>query len=345
MKKCKGCGALLQTSNHKFVGYTLDLDKEYCQRCFRLSHYGDITSLSNETIDNDLIMKIYQSYKNDLFVLIVDGFDALNLDHDDLLKIFSDKKVLIVINKIDLLPRSVKEDKLEDLFRKVLNNVDNRNIIGCLLTYKNDFTFKKLFFEVISEQNFKELVFVGRVNAGKTTIINKLLGNNDLTVSAYPGTTISENKLECNGYSIVDTPGLIDHHSFISNLDKAILKNLIPNKCVKPKVFQLYESQAYSIEGLIFVVIEPYKNASITFYIKNELDVHRTKPTNLDNYIDKHFNDANIKLLPLSEKQYHCIKDKTFYIKGLGYIRVKGKCDVKIMIHKDIKIYENEVKI
>lgn len=345
MKKCKGCGILLQDKDIKLPGYTVNLEQDYCQRCFRLTHYGDVDKLEEETIDNTKIIDIYNEYSKELFVLIIDSFDALILDNDDLLDIFKDKKLLIVINKIDLLPRSVKDDKLEDLFKNVLNKCDTSNVIGCLLTYKNDQTFNDLFFETLDELKVNKCVFVGRVNAGKTTIINILLNSSDLTVSTYPGTTVNENIIEYDNYTFIDTPGLIDENSFINKLDKKLLKYLVPNKCVKPQIYQLYEPQSYLIEGLIRIDIIPKKESSISFFIKNELEPHRTKMENADNYIKNHSDEFKLKLLDFKENSFNNVKDESFYFKGLGYIRIKGSSDVKIFIDNDIQMYRCGVKL
>ncbi|UNT93400.1 hypothetical protein [Allobaculum sp. Allo2] len=40
---CKGCGVKLQNEDPKALGYTPSLDADYCQRCYRLRHYGDVT--------------------------------------------------------------------------------------------------------------------------------------------------------------------------------------------------------------------------------------------------------------------------------------------------------------
>ena len=42
MKKCKGCGAPIQNKDPKMAGYSVNLEQDYCQRCFRLTHYGDL---------------------------------------------------------------------------------------------------------------------------------------------------------------------------------------------------------------------------------------------------------------------------------------------------------------
>ena len=345
MKKCKGCGAILQDIDINKEGYTLSLDKDYCQRCFRLIHYGDTSKISKEKIVNELTVKEYKNYKNELFVLIIDAFDALNLDNDDLLDYYTDHKILIIINKIDLLPKNVKDDKMEDLFKNIINKCNTSNIVGCLLTYNKDPYFNTLFIDTLNELNVKKCVFVGRVNAGKTTIINKLLNTNDLTVSMYPGTTSSTNEIVFEGFKFIDTPGLIDNHSFINSLDKKLIKFLIPNKCVKPKLFQAYEPQTYFIEGLLSISVNPKRNVSLVFYIKNDLEIHRTKSSNKDSFIKKHINEYKLKYLPFTTNSFKVNKDTTLYIKGLGYIRIIGTTDVKIDIHDGIKVYKSKVKI
>ena len=41
MTICKGCGAVLQTTDSKMIGYSPKAEAEYCQRSFRLIHYDD----------------------------------------------------------------------------------------------------------------------------------------------------------------------------------------------------------------------------------------------------------------------------------------------------------------
>lgn len=345
MKKCKGCGTLLQTVDLNRIGYTTSLEKDYCMRCFRLIHYGDTSKIAKEKIVNDNTLTLYERFKNKLFVLIIDSFDALVLDNDSLLDYYCSNKLLIVINKIDLLPYSVKDEKMEDIYLRIINKLNNINIVGCLLTWKNDQSFNKLFFNLLDDINIKELVFVGRVNAGKTTIINKLIGSNDLTVSMYPGTTSNINTIEYNGYRFIDTPGLIDKSSFINNLNKSLIKSIVPSSCIKPKIFQVYNKEAYFIEGLISIYIKPIKKCSLSLLIKNDLSIHRSKLEKAEDYYRLHINDYKLKLTPFSDNNFKINRDLSLYIKGLGFIRIIGACNATINLHKDVQIYRCGVKL
>lgn len=345
MKKCRGCGEYLQTQDPTIAGYVLNDNQEYCQRCFRLIHYGDIDKLNNRSVTNIDVLKIYNELKEDVFVLIVDGFDALILDLDNLLDTFKKYKVILVINKIDLLPRNVKDDKLEDLYTGILKRCNTSNLINCLLTYKGDSSFNDLFFNTIKELKDRRFVFAGRANAGKSTIINKLLKDERLTTSSYPGTTLKINEIEYDDYKFIDTPGLIDDKSFVTYIETNKLKYLSPLKCIKPKVYQLYEPQSYFVEGLLEVDIKPNKQCSISFVINNDIEPHRTKLNNAEYYLNKHQNEFKLKLLPFKSKIYSNTKFIAFYLKGLGYIKIQGECTIDIKVNDKIKVYRSEVNI
>ena len=42
IKKCLGCGVILQTKEIETEGYVDNIDKDICERCFKLKHYGKI---------------------------------------------------------------------------------------------------------------------------------------------------------------------------------------------------------------------------------------------------------------------------------------------------------------
>ena len=58
------------------------------------------------------------------------------------------------------------------------------------------------------ESDLPEVVFSGRSNVGKSSLINKLLGRKSLArVSATPGKTATINFFKCDGFFLVDLPG------------------------------------------------------------------------------------------------------------------------------------------
>ena len=71
-KRCIGCGAVLQNNDSQALGYVPDLSMDYCQRCFRLSHYDKHENYSDITVNQDL--SALESLEG-IFVWIVDVID------------------------------------------------------------------------------------------------------------------------------------------------------------------------------------------------------------------------------------------------------------------------------
>lgn len=347
MKKCKGCGITLQTENKDDIGYVVNLEQDYCQRCFRLSHYGDISHLKSSHVSNKNIFDIYAKYANGLFVVIVDILDALILKDDDLLDIFKDYNVLLVINKTDLLPENVREEKIDRMFTKSLFDLNKKykNIRSAILTNKFENRFNDQFFGALSDLKAKTVIFAGRANAGKSSLINKLLNNNDLTTSMYPGTTLDEVEIDYKNYIFIDTPGLVDINNYSTHLNFEKYKLSKIDKTIKPQVYQLFENQTYFYEGLLRVDVEPDKKSSISFYINNNNEIHRTRYDNGDDYYQKHYNDFKLRVKPLVINNYNIEDSKLFIIKGIGMFKINGKCRIKVHSLQDVKIYESEMEI
>lgn len=346
MNKCKGCGILLQCSNPNSIGYAVNLNQDYCQRCFRLSHYGDLSHFSSSYVNNEKIIDIYSKYSNYLFVVIVDILDSLILDNDDLLDYFKDYNVVLVINKTDILPLNISENKLDNHLSKMLFklNISYPNIKSVILTNKFERKFNELFFDTLNSLNYNKIVFAGRANAGKSSLINKLINSKDLTTSIYPGTTLDEVKIDYQDYIFIDTPGLVDNNNYVTYLNKDKYKLSKIEKTIKPQTFQLYEPQSYFYQGLLRIDIVPINNSSISFYI-NENSIHRTKLEKADDYYQLHYKDFELKVKPLVISKYHIKDEKTIVIKGLGFIKIIGECDINIHSLKDVKLYESRINL
>lgn len=335
--KCKGCGTILQYINPLEKGYALNETQEYCQRCYRLTHYGDIKNIKTLNYNN-LLNDIFIKYKNDLFVFIVDAYEALVLESEGVLERFKNNKLILLINKIDLLPRNITDDRIEEIYNSIYTNLKNKYscILDIVITHKFDSSFNDLFINMLNELKFNTVVFIGKANAGKSTILNKLLANNDLTTSIYPGTTTDEIIIKYDRYTFIDTPGLYDSDNLLTYLSPAKLKSFLRYKTIKPLVFQLYEPQSYYMSGLFRIDVNPKEHCSIIFE-SNRNDIHRTKTTNTNNY-EKN-NKFEYSLTPWSKSVYKAKGEETYLIKGFGLIRIKGNADITIMINDKIKVY------
>lgn len=347
MKKCKGCGIELQSTNKEGLGYVFDLEQDYCQRCFRLSHYGDIENLRSNYVSNDNVLRMYSKYANAIFVVIIDVLDALCLKDDDLLEIYKNYNTILVINKSDILPENMNDYKIDKIFSSILFDLNKkyRNIKGAIISNKFENKFNENLFTLLNELNTKTVVFAGRANAGKSTLINKLINENSLTTSMYPGTTLEEVIINYKDYAFIDTPGLVDNNNYATYLNAEKYKLSKIDKTIKPQIFQLNEPQSYFYDGLLRVDIIPHNNASVAFYINNNNKIHRTKYENGDDYYQRHYPEFILRVKPLGITEQSIEDSKTYIIKGLGMFKISGKCFVYIHSLANLKLYESEVSI
>lgn len=347
MKKCRGCGIELQTKDRESVGYVVNMEQDYCQRCFRLSHYGDTTHLKSNYVTNEKILKMYRKYRTSLFVVIVDVLDVFCLKEDDLLSLFQDYSTLLVINKTDVLPKNISEHKMEKTLSKLLFELNRMypNIRAAIMTNRFEDRFNEQFFDILKEFNTTDVVFAGRANAGKSTLINKLIRSDSLTTSMYPGTTLEEVVISYKGYTFIDTPGLVDvnNYSTYLNAEKYRLSKI--DTQIDPQVFQVKDPQSYFYDGLLRADIIPLENCSVTFFISRQNRIHRTKYENADDYYQKHYCEFILRVKPLAMSEFSIKDTKMFLLKGLGMFRVKGKCHIAVHSLANVKLYQSEVDL
>lgn len=326
-KKCKGCGVTLQDDNMLKEGYVTSLDNDYCQRCFRLKNYGEyqVVVKSNEEYLN--ILKDVGKTK-DLVLYIT---DLLNLEKDftDIRKILPNKMIL-VLNKKDALPKSVKEEKLIKYLENMNIHVEEVIVISVSKNYHIDYLLKRIKYY----QTSKNVYVVGHTNAGKSSLINKLIenysdSNQELTMSPLPSTTLNTIQIDINEYlTIVDTPGLVDTGSILSHVDSTYLKKISPKKEIKPRTYQLRKNQSIIIEDLVRIdYVEGEKN-SFTVFVSNDLKVKRL--LNLVN---------NNDLKDLSKRTYDIKYDEDLVVVGLGFIKIVNKGKIDVYINKDVDTF------
>lgn len=109
---CIGCGISVQTEDPAGLGYApasaLEKEEIVCQRCFRLKNYNEVQDVS---LTDDDFLKILNTLgqTDSLIVKIVDIFDFNGSWLPGLHRFVGKNPVLLIGNKVDLLPKSVKK--------------------------------------------------------------------------------------------------------------------------------------------------------------------------------------------------------------------------------------------
>ena len=216
MNKCIGCGIKLQNNNKDEIGYTKDLNNKYCERCFKTIHYNEEKKVNN--LDNyKIIDKINKLSYFTIFIT-----DLLNINEEliNTFKNINNNKVL-VINKCDIIPNTLKLEHLENNIKKVYNIKEDIFFISA----KKKYNLNKII-NLIKDN--KNVIFCGETSSGKSTLINSLT-NSNLTTSKYDNTTLDFIKIKYEDYIIYDTPGI-----FFSNKE-ALNKILLNTKQLNDK--------------------------------------------------------------------------------------------------------------
>ncbi|MBQ3297972.1 MAG: ribosome biogenesis GTPase YqeH [Bacilli bacterium] len=327
-KKCAGCGVLLQDQNVLQEGYTTSLDNDICQRCFKMKNYGEYQVVTKSNEEYLEILKDV-SRTNDLVLYVT---DLLNLERDiEKIREVITNKMILVLNKMDVLPKSVKEHKLIDYLKSKDISFEEVIVISVNKNYNIDYLLSK----IQEHQTSYNVYVVGHTNAGKSSLINKLIKNysdndsRELTMSPLPSTTLNTVKIEINKYlTLIDTPGLVDTGSILNYVDEKMVKKISPKKEIKPRTYQLRKNQSIIIEDFVRIdYVEGEKN-SFTLFISNDLKVKRL--LNL-------FNNDTLK--DKNKETYTLKYDEDIVINGLGFIKVVNKGTVDLYIDKNVDTF------
>ena len=78
IKRCSGCGIILQEEEPQKEGYTEDINKELCTRCFKLKNYGEYKQVS---LTNQDYTDILNSIPKDALVVYLTSLLNINLNY------------------------------------------------------------------------------------------------------------------------------------------------------------------------------------------------------------------------------------------------------------------------
>ena len=318
MSKCIGCGIELQNNDKTKLGYTTNIEKSLCERCFRIENYGEYKKVTKDNNEYINILKEINKTK-DLVVLVLDIFNLT--ENINVIKENINNDILLVITKRDILPKSVHDEKIIEYIKNYNIKIKDQVVIS---SYKN-YNFDELYEKINNYKKSKNVYVIGFTNAGKSTMINKLIYNysdNDtkITTSIMPSTTLNPIEINLNeNLTIIDTPGLLCEKSFYDILEGKDLKKIIPKKEIKPISYQIKDKQYIVIDK--YAIIEA-ENINMVLFMSNSLNIKRfyKKP-------ETKLKERNIK-----------IDNNDLVINGLGFIKCIGKTNIKIYTYDEISV-------
>lgn len=378
MSRCIGCGAKIQSVNPEALGYVPEIaliehgENVYCKRCYDIRHHNKVYLPNYSPEQYYEKIKMIRNEKA-LVVLMIDILDIYGGFIDKLDECIGNNKVLILANKVDLLPKSIHLSHLESRIRDIASQ-KNLHIEGIMMISA---TNQRLVQQVVNKisklkylptQNkyekekksrFGNCYIIGCASVGKSTFMNTVgkltlqFKEDVITTSSQYQTTLDFIKwpLDKNSY-LIDTPGMINPKHFGAYLTNQSLQVLISNKYLKPRIYQLNSNQSIVLGGLarIDFIGETKMNAS--FYVSNDLYLHRTKteqvPELWNNQLMKLFvppyevNEVE-KLNDFITYHYPLNQPSDLFISGIGFVHMTGEnCAIKVTISQKILVVFEE---
>ena len=359
-KKCSGCGIELQFEDKNKEGYVPEekfvmQDDLLCQRCFKIKNYGE--NLVNNFSREDYLKEVNESVKkSDIILPIFDIIDFEGSFTEEILDYLRDYRSIILVNKIDLMPDFIHPAEISNWIKDRLAEEDivpddiafisaksKYGINGIIRKIKNIFPNKKV-----------KATVLGVSNAGKSSVINLLLGNNRITTSKYSGTTLKSinNKISNSEITIIDTPGLIPDGRISDLISVENGLKLVPAGEISRKTFKLEENQVFMFDAFCrFKVLgnellESGSKPIFSAYASKSVKFHVTREERVEDLLNGSF----FEILQKDEKEKYfqnefvtceveIEENEELAIAGLGWINVKrGPLKIQLEIPKQVKV-------
>ncbi|MGL4392827.1 MAG: ribosome biogenesis GTPase YqeH [Fusobacteriaceae bacterium] len=356
LKKCVGCGIELQTESPNKEGYiTADVfeskrDKHFCQRCFKLVNYGkNIPVIFDKDDYKKEVLKACDSA--DVVLAVFDIIDFECSFDETILDVLRDMNSIIVVNKLDLVPDEKHPSEVSDWVKKRLEAEDIVPLDIAIISTKNGYGVSGIYKKI--NHYYKDgakAVVIGVTNVGKSSIINKLLGEKRATVSKYPGTTLKSMKhmIPKTNIELMDTPGLIPKGRISDLVCGECNLKIIPSGEISRKTFKLDKDRVVFLGGLVsFKInsIEEELKPIISIYASKNIEFLETNLEKQKEYLQN--NRTDIFSVPCEKcvddyKKNEIIKKniivqtgEELVFKGLGWLTVKrGPLNIEITMPK-----------
>lgn len=208
---------------------------EWLENKFTLIDTGGLDFEKDDEISTNIVKQAKLAIEMaDVTLFVVDGMTGLTASDHDVVRILrkSKKKIILVVNKIDNYDPNIMYDYYElGLGTPYLVSSVHGKGMGDLLD-KVVSCFNKDALKVDDDETIK-IAIVGKPNAGKSSLINRLVGEERVIVSGVAGTTRDSVdipfKYNKKKYSLIDTAGMrrkskiedstVERYSIIRTLD------------------------------------------------------------------------------------------------------------------------------
>lgn len=354
-KRCKGCGAILQTQDSSKPGFVLRLseDMKICKRCFRLMHYNELPKIVAKNQEYEQVIDEVVRRKA-LMIFIVDLFSFKSTFHPLMIQRLRAKDVILVANKVDLLPKSTNLSKVVEWISRECQRQDFHPLAIGIASARTGEYMDDLIATIDLARKQRDVYFVGVANVGKSSIINALLKRTTsqtedvIATSLVPGTTLDAIRIPYfeDNCALIDTPGLINEKDVLNQIFPVSYKILVPNREIKPVTYQVMTQNSICLGGLAFLSFTSKKMVSATVYASSTLYLHRTKTARLEELLQTQLGKLltppsleELKNIEYETITFHICGKKDIWFSGFGFVQIIGDTKVEVKYIKNTEVY------
>ena len=370
--RCYHCGAILQCENEDEKGYIIPeslhratpIQIIYCDRCFETMKAFNNSELEQK-VDQEVLKILDDAFATDAMIIwVVDLFSFNGTLNSEIANKVKKLNVVVVGNKRDLFPMSVKDDSLVAYLTDRFNAYGIKPKSVRLLGATNKIDSKELIDAMNAARKGHDVYMIGNSTSGKTSIINRAMKgfenktSRQIKTITYPGTSVNVLEIPLSRSSFFyELPGISQTTSATGKLEKDVIRQIVPKKAVKVITRTMSAGDALMVGSLAAFEVIKGKTTNYRFYSAEGVETRKVQSKKLDDYI----NENNIRRFarPVSERlvsfldydmfEYAMENDKKWHdiaIEGLGWLSfiAQGQM-IRIRLPKGVALKESIAKI
>ena len=370
--RCYHCGSVLQTKDPKEKGFITeskvggDLTTNrilYCDRCFDVIHSFNNSALDLQ-IDQDILRVLDDAVATDaLIVWVIDLFAFNGALNPEIAKKVKKLKVVVVGNKVDLLP-GAKEKGLVEYVTERFNEFGIKPAAIKLLGNSNKIDMAGLLKEMNAARQGHDVYLIGNSLCGKTTLINRMLKvyenktKREIRLSTYGDTNVKVLEIPLSKSSFLyELPGFSQNTSVLNKVEKDVKSFILPKKQLKVHLRTLLAKDAIMVGSLAGFGLVEGKPTIMKFYSAEGVETKKVLLKNIETAFIENFDKKNVR--PVSNRystfldydvfDYQMEKDGKLHdiaIEGLGWISFKATGQtIRVIAPKGAEIKESLSRI
>jgi ribosome biogenesis GTPase A len=344
LKRCNGCGVILQNIEESKPGFVKDMNHDLCLDCFNLKHYSKVNSVIINTGDMPQI-------KEEALIIYVLSINHLSLRLKYRLdRHFPNSNFILVLNHIDTLEPSVNLNRMIQTIRREANLLQMKfSDIIPVSALQNKY-IDVLIDAIRLHQKNRNVYLVGFQNSGKSLLFKRIASHFNIETTVLsgkkPGLTLADFEVPLFGHRLIDTPGIYLPGSIASFLPYESYKDLIIETKVKPRIYQLNEMQSLYMGGLGVVSYLEGGFKGIACYASPALDIHRSKYD--ETYEKFHQTQQTFKHIiqdvKFVKKTYKLQPEKAYElaISDVAMVHIKGKAVIEVYFPETMRVLLEE---